>query len=175
MALTLLVLGAGLPLLDHALGGGLMVLPAGARLSVGTERDGVRPVSFSVPSAGWRLRKGRSSLGTNAALTRDDVALNLNVVVPLGTLDAGALWDGLQRIVAAGGTARLGSGPAPITTSEGLTGLTGALSGRGRIGTASVFARDTLGATVTASGRPAAYRRLAAQIEAIVRTIRIAP
>ncbi len=38
---------------------------------------------------------------------------------------------------------------------------------------ATVFAKDTLGATVTASGPPGAYRRLAADVDAIVRTVRI--
>jgi hypothetical protein len=38
---------------------------------------------------------------------------------------------------------------------------------------ATVFARRTLGATVTASGPPDSYGRLAAEVDAIVRTLRI--
>lgn len=174
VALVLLVVGRGLPLLDGALGGGGIPLRAGTVLSVGTARDGVRPVTFTVPATGWALNGGRSFLNTNARLTRDAVVFNLSVVVPLAPLDPRALWDGLARIVALNGGSRLRAEPGPITTAQGLTGLTGDLAGRGRVGTACVLTGDTLGATVTASGSPAAYRVAAVQVEAMVRTIRIA-
>ncbi|GAA1873327.1 hypothetical protein GCM10009736_46440 [Actinomadura bangladeshensis] len=173
VALVPLVLAAGLPLLDKALGSGAEPLAAGAVLSVGTERDGVRPVTFSVPSAGWVLDKADTSLASNVELSNSGVGLYVRIVVPLAPVDARRLWDGLGRIVAAGGRSRLRAGPVPITTAYGLTGLTGRLAGRERAGTAAVFARDTLGATVTASGPPGAYRALAAEVEAIVRTLRI--
>ncbi|TDD72163.1 hypothetical protein [Actinomadura rubrisoli] len=175
VALVLLVLGAGLTLLDQALGDGERPLRAGTVLSVGTERGGVRPVAFSVPSAGWALSEEGSSLGNNAKLVRDGVVFNLSVIVPLAPLNARALWDGLGRIVSVHGRVRLRTAPAAITTAQGLRGLTGSLAGRGRIGTASVVADDALGATVTAAGPPGAYRRVAAQVQAMVRTIRISP
>ncbi|MBT2209994.1 MULTISPECIES: hypothetical protein [Actinomadura] len=175
VALVLLVLGAGLPLLDAALGDGKRPIRPGTVLSVGTARDGVRPVSFAVPAAGWALDEERSALGSGAELTSDEVVFNVSVVVPLAPLDARALWDGLGRIVSVRGTTRLGAGPSAITTPHGLRGLTGRLAGAGRAGTATVFARATRGATVTAWGPPEAYLRAAAQVEAMVRTIRIAP
>ncbi|WP_242902187.1 hypothetical protein [Actinomadura terrae] len=175
VALVLLVLGAGLPLLDAALGDGERPVRPGTVLSIGTARGGQRPVSFTVVAAGWALDEDRSALGSGAELTRDEVVLDVSVVVPLSPLDASALWDGLGRIVSVRGTARLRAGPSTITTPHGLRGLTGRLAGDGGAGTATVFARDTLGATVTAWGPPEAYRRAAAQVEAMVRTIRIAP
>ncbi|WP_067462413.1 hypothetical protein [Actinomadura macra] len=175
VALVLLVLGGGLPLLDAALGSGGRPVRAGTVLSVGTERHGTRPVSFTVPAAGWRLSEERSFLSSNAFLTRDEVMFNISVVVPLAPLDARTLWDGLERIVSVGRETRLRAAPSTITTAHGLRGLTGHLNGDGRVGTATVFATDTLGATVTASGPPAAYGQAAAQVDAIVRTIRISP
>jgi hypothetical protein len=173
VALVLLVLAAGLPLLDKALGSGAKPLAPGTVLSVGTERDGVRPVTFSVPSAGWVLDRADSTLTSNVELANSGVGLYVRVVVPLAPLDARELWDGLGRIVAAGGHSRLRAEPAQITTADGLTGLTGRLAGRERAGVAAVFATATLGATVTASGPPGAYRRLAADVAAIARTVRI--
>lgn len=173
VALVLLVLGAGLPLLDTALGSGLKALAAGTVLSVGTQRDGVRPVAFAVPSPGWALDRAESSLTSNVELAKSGVGFSVSVVVPLAPLDAHKLWDGLGRIVAAGGRSHLRAQPGPITTAHGLTGLTGRLAGHERAGTATVFATDTLGATVTAAGPPGAYRSLAAEIEAMVRTITI--
>ncbi|MER7547538.1 hypothetical protein ABTW95_31465 [Spirillospora sp. NPDC127506] len=173
VALVLLVLAAGLPLLDRALGSGARPLAAGTVLSVGAERDGVRPVAFTVPSAGWALDEAQSSLTSNIELSNSGVGLYVRVVVPLAPLDARELWDGLGRIVAAGGRSRLRAQPVPITTAHGLTGLTGRLAGRERVGMATVFAAGTLGATVTASGPPGAYRRLAADVDAIVRSVRI--
>ncbi|QXJ25535.1 hypothetical protein AGRA3207_007043 [Actinomadura graeca] len=175
VACVLLVLGAGLPLLDAALGAGGRPVRPGTVLSVGTERDGTRPVSFAVPSAGWTLSEERSFLGGNAFLTRDEVAFNISVVVPLAPLDAPALWDGLAKLVTVGRDRRLGTAPATITTVHGLRGLTGHLTGDGRAGTAAVFATRRLGATVTASGPPGAYRRVAAQVDAMMRTVRISP
>lgn len=174
VALVMLVLGAGLPLLDRALGSRGKRLAAGTVVAVGSARDGARPVTFSVPSDRWVLNRAGSSLTGNAELSSGDVVFNLSVVVPLGTLDARRLWHGLGRIVAAGGHSRLRAEPVPITTPHGLTGLTGRLAGRERTGIATVFAKDTLGATVTAAGPPAAYRAVAAEVEAMVRTIRIA-
>ncbi|CNG69967.1 Uncharacterised protein [Mycobacterium tuberculosis] len=173
VALVLLVLAGGLPLVDKALGSGAEPLAAGTVLSVGAEHDGARPVTFSVPSPGWALDRADSSLASNVELSNSGVGLYVRVVVPLAPLDARQLWDGLGRIVAAGGRSRLRAQPVPITTAHGLTGLTGRLAGRERAGMATVFARDTLGATVTASGPPGAYRRLAAEVDAIVRTLRI--
>ena len=173
VALVLLVLGAGLPLLDTALGSAGKPLAAGTVLSVGARRDGVRPVTFTVPSAGWVLDPARSSLTSNVELANSGVGLSVSVVVPLAPLDARRLWTGLGRIVAAGGRSRLHAQPVPITTAHGLTGLTGRLAGRERVGMATVFARDTLGATVTASGPPGAYQRLSSEVEAMVLTITI--
>ncbi|MFA1548215.1 hypothetical protein [Actinomadura chokoriensis] len=173
VALVLLVLGAGLPLLDTALGGHGRPLAAGTVLSLGTQRDGVRPVTFSVPSPGWVLDQAHSSLASNVELANAEVGLSVSVVVPLAPLDARELWDGLGRIVAVGGRSRLHARPVPITTARGLTGLTGLLGGPERTGTATVFATRTLGATVTASGPPGAYGRLAAEVDAMVRTITI--
>jgi hypothetical protein len=172
VALVLLVLGAGLPLVDRALGSGGTALAAGTVLAVGTERAGVRPVTFTVP-AGWVLNEAESSLTNNAELSNHEVVFNLNVVVPLGSMDNRRLWDGLGRIVSMGG-ARLRTGPAAIATGHGLAGLTGTFTGHGKVGTASVFAKDTLGATVTASGPPDAYRRLAGQVRAMVLSVGIA-
>ncbi len=173
VALALLLLAAGLPLLDKALGSGGRPVAAGTVLSVGAERDGVRPVTFTVPSSGWVLDRAESSLTSDIELANAGVGLYVRVVVPLAPLDARELWDGLGRIVAAGGRSRLRAGPVPITTAHGLTGLTGRLAGRERVGMATVFARATLGATVTASGPPEAFARLAAEVDALVRTLRI--
>ena len=173
VALVLLVLAAGLPLLDAALGSGGRPLTAGTVLSVGAMRDGVRPVAFTVPSAGWVLDEARSSLASSVALSNSGVGLYVRVVVPLAPPDARSLWHGLGRIVAAGGRSRLRAQPVPVTTAQGLTGLTGRLAGRERAGTAAVFAGDVLGATVTAAGPPDAYRGLAAEVAALVRTLRI--
>ncbi|MES9544259.1 MULTISPECIES: hypothetical protein [unclassified Actinomadura] len=173
-AFVLLVLGAGLPLLDRVLGLRGQPLAPGTVVSVGTERGGVRPVTFSVTSSGWALNRGDTSLSNGAELFSGDVVFDLNVVVPLGSADARALWGGLGRIVAAGGHARLGTGPVPVTTAQGVTGLTGRLAGRERVGTATVLAKGTLGASVTATGPPHAFRKAVPQVEAMVRTIRIA-
>ncbi|MFB4307552.1 hypothetical protein [Actinomadura sp. GTD37] len=173
VALVLFVLGAGLPLIDTALGSGAKPLMAGTVLSVGTRRDGVRPVAFAVPSRGWSLDRARTSLASNIELSNAEVGFSVSIVVPLAPVDARDLWDGLGRIVAVGGRSRLHAQPVPITTAHGLTGLTGRLAGRERAGVATVFATRTLGATVTASGPPGAYRRLAAEVEAMVRTITI--
>lgn len=174
VALVLLILCAGLPLLNRALGSGGRPLPPGTVLSVGTEHDGVRPVTVTVAHAGWALDEAATSLTSSAELTSDDVVVNLNVVVPLAPLDARELWEGLGRIVAVGGHTRLGARPDPIMTAHGLTGLTGTITGRDRAGMATVFATETLGATVTAAGPPPAFHRLAAQVEAMVRTVTIA-
>ncbi|TDC67177.1 hypothetical protein E1200_15450 [Actinomadura sp. GC306] len=173
VALVLLILCGGLVLVNAALGSGGRPLAPGTVLSAGTLRDGVRPVTFVVPSAGWLLSTPDTSLTSNVKLRSGDVTVNLNVVVPLGRLDAGRLWNGLGRIVEAGGRARLGAAPAPLMTPEGLIGLTGRLTGHDRTGSASVFATATLGATMTAAGPPHAYVRLAPEIEAMMRTVRI--
>ncbi|TMR04753.1 hypothetical protein ETD83_08200 [Actinomadura soli] len=174
VALTLLVLWAGLPLLDKALGNGGRPLAPGTVVSVGTERDGVRPITLTIPHGGWALDEAETSLTGNAELTSEDVVVNLNVAVPLAPFDARELWDGLGRIVALGGRTRLGARPVPIVTAHGMTGLTGTITGRDRAGTAAVFATDTLGATVTAAGPPLAFRSLAPQVQAMVRTLTIA-
>ncbi|GAA4238023.1 hypothetical protein GCM10022254_52250 [Actinomadura meridiana] len=173
MALALLVLCAGMPLLDLALGSGRRQLAPGTIVSVGTESDGVRPVAVTVTHNGWVLNKGNSSLSGYAQLHSADVVFNLSVVIPLVPFDARELWDGLARIVAIGGRTRLGTRPRPITTAHGLSGLIGTLTGRGRTGTAAVYATDTLGATVTAAGPPVAFQNVAAQVEAMVRTVTI--
>jgi hypothetical protein len=173
VVLVLLILGAGLPLVDKALGSGGGALAAGTVLAVGSEHAGVRPVTFTVPSAGWVRDDAESSLTSNARLSRHDVVFNLNVVVPLGSLDNEKLWHGMSRIVAMGG-GRLRGAPRGVATAHGLDGLTGALTGNGRVGTASVFAKDDLGATVTATGLPDAYRSLADQVRAMVLSIEIA-
>ncbi|MEU8799841.1 hypothetical protein [Spirillospora sp. NPDC048819] len=173
VALVLLILCGGLPLLNGALGIGGAPLAPGTVLSAGTERDGARPVTLVVPSAGWMLSKGDTSLTSSVELFSGDVVVNLNVVVPLGPMDARRLWDGLGRIVAVGGQTRLGVRPAPIMTAHGLTGLTGRLMGRDRAGMAAVFATDTLGATVTAAGPPRAFRKVAAEAEAMAQSVRI--
>ncbi|MFI0371767.1 hypothetical protein ACH35V_28205 [Actinomadura sp. 1N219] len=174
VALTLLVLCAGLPLLNKALGSGGKPLAPGTVLSVGTVRDGARPITLTVPHAGWALDQAETSLTGNAELTSEDVVVNLNVVVPLAPFDARDLWDGLGRILAVGGRAQLGPRPVPIVTAHGLTGLTGTITGRERTGTAAVFATDTLGATVTAAGPPLAFRSVAPEVHAMVRTLTIA-
>ncbi|MFV2179507.1 hypothetical protein ACFHW2_37855 [Actinomadura sp. LOL_016] len=173
-AAVLAVLGGGLPLLDSALGRGGRPLAAGAVVAVGTERGGVRPVRMAVPSARWVLSAERSSLATNAALLSGEVVVNVGAVLPLGAADARDLWHGLGRIVAAGGPARLHADPAAFTTAEGLTGLTGRLTAPGRVGLAGVFTTGALAARVTATGPPAAFRELAGEIEAMVRSLTIA-
>ncbi|WP_160573845.1 hypothetical protein [Actinomadura physcomitrii] len=174
VVLVLLVLGLVLPLVDKALGSGGTALAAGTIIAVGTERAGVRPVTFTVPAAGWVLDEARSSLTSNAKVSRDEVMVNLNVVVPLGPLDNRGLWDGFGRIVAMGG-ARLRGGPSAVTTRHGMAGLTGGLAGNGKVGSATVFTRDDLGAAVTASGPPDAYRTLAGQVRAMVLSVEISP
>ncbi|MDL4820497.1 hypothetical protein [Actinomadura opuntiae] len=174
VVLVLLVLGGGLPLVDKALGSGGSALAAGTVVAVGTERAGVRPVTFTVPAAGWALEAADSSLTSNAELSNDEVVFNLNAVVPLGSLNNTRLWKGLGRIASMGG-AQLSGSPQAVTTGHGLAGLTGALAGHGKVGTASVFAKDDLGATVTAAGPPDAYRRLAAQVRAMVVSVEISP
>ncbi|MBD2899843.1 hypothetical protein amrb99_88400 [Actinomadura sp. RB99] len=174
VVLVLLILGLVLPLVDKALGSGGTALAAGTVIAVGTERAGVRPVTFTVPAAGWALDEARSSLTNNAEVTRGEVRVDLNLVVPLGSLDNRRLWDGLGRIIAMGG-AQLRGGPSAVTTRHGMPGLTGALAGHGKIGSATVFTRDDLGATVTASGPPDAYGRLAGEVRAIVLSVEISP
>ncbi|MBE1535433.1 hypothetical protein [Actinomadura algeriensis] len=173
-AAVLAVLGGGLPLLDSALGRGGRPLAPGAIVAVGTERGGDRPVRVAAPSARWVLSAERSSLATNAALLSGDVVVNVAAVLPLGTSDARDLWHGLGRIVAAGGGTRLHADPAAFTTAGGLTGLTGRLTAPGRVGMAGVFTTGAVGATVTAAGPPDAFRALAGEIEAIVRSLTIA-
>lgn len=173
VALVLLVLCGGLPLVNTALGSGGRPLEPGTVLSAGTPKGGVRPVTFVIPAAGWMLSTAETSLTGNVKVFSGDVAVNLNVVVPLGPLDARRLWNGLGRIVEAGGQHRLGAAPAPIPTPDGLSGLSGTISGRDRAGTAAVFATATLGATLTAAGPPRAYAEAAADVEAMVRTVRI--
>ncbi|WP_169809200.1 hypothetical protein [Actinomadura chibensis] len=174
VALALLVLCSALPLLDRALGSGGQRLAPGTVVSIGTERDGVRPVTVTVLRAGWVLSAADTSLTSNVKLLSDDVVFNLSVVVPLSSLNARKLWDGLGRIVAAGGRARLATGPAPVVTAHGMTGLTGRIVGRDRAGVAAVFATETLGATVTAAGPPPAFRAAAAEVEAMARTVTVA-
>ncbi len=82
VALALLVLAAGLPLLDKALGSGAKPLAPGTVLSVGAKRDGVRPVTFTVPSAGWVLDQADSSLTSNVELANSGVGLYVRVVGP---------------------------------------------------------------------------------------------
>ncbi|WP_165966261.1 hypothetical protein [Actinomadura sp. 7K534] len=173
VALVLLILCGGLALVNAALGSGGRPMGPGTVLSAGTPRDGMRPVTFVVPTGDWLLSPADTTLTSNIKLLSGDVTVNLNVVVPLGRLDARRLWDGLGRIVEAGGQTRLGAGPAPLMTADGLTGLTGSITGRDRTGTAAVFATATLGATMTAAGPPHAYVRLAPEIEAMMRTVRI--
>ncbi|MBO2457823.1 hypothetical protein [Actinomadura violacea] len=175
MVLVLLILGLMLPLVDKALGSSGTAIAAGTVIAVGTERaGGVRPVTFTVPAAGWVLDEARSSLTNNAELSRDEVVFNLNVVIPLGSLDDRRLWNGFGRIVSMGG-GELRGGPEPITTAHGMDGLTGPLAGHGKIGSGTVFARDDLGAEITASGPPEAYRRLAGQVRAMVLSVEFAP
>ncbi|MFI0406869.1 hypothetical protein [Actinomadura sp. 3N508] len=174
VALTLLSLSAGLPLLNTVLGSGGRPLAPGTVVSVGTDRGGVRPITLTVSHAGWALDAGATSLTGYAELISEDVVVNLSVAVPLAPFDARELWDGLGRIVALGGRAQLGTRPVPIRTKHGMTGLTGAITGRDRAGTAAVFATDTLGATVTAAGPPLAFRNVAPEVHAMVRTLTIA-
>jgi hypothetical protein len=173
VALALLLLCAGLPLLDLALGSGRRPLAPGTVVSVGAESGGVRPVAVTVKHGGWVLDEANSSLSGNAQLHSADVVFNLSVVIPIVPFDARELWDGLARIVAIGGRSRLGTRPEPIRTADGLTGLTGTMTGKGRTGTAAVYATDTLGATVTAAGPPRSFRSVASQVAAMVRTVTI--
>lgn len=174
VALVLLVVGGGVPALDRAMGGGFLPLAPGTALAVGAARDGVRPVTFRVPAAGWALSVARSSLASNVELVRGEVVFDLSVVVPLTSADARSLWRGLERIVSMHGQARLPAEPSEIRTVPGVTGLTGRFAGPDRVGTACVLTTRSLGAAVTASGPPAAYRSAAAEVEAMMRTIRIA-
>lgn len=174
VAAVLAVLGGGLPLLDTALGRGGRPLAAGAIVAVGTARDGVRPVRVAVPSGRWVLSAERSSLSSNAALLSGDVVVNVGAVLPLGPVDARDLWHGLGRIVWAGGAARLHARPVSVTTADGLTGVLGRLSAPGRVGLAAAFTTGTVGATVTAAGPPGAFRELAGEVEAMVRSLTIA-
>ncbi|MFC4051651.1 hypothetical protein ACFOY4_18315 [Actinomadura syzygii] len=173
VALALLVLCSVLPLLNRALGSGGRRLAPGTIVSIGTEQNGVRPVTVTVLRAGWVLSEADTSLTSNAKLLSDDIVFNLSVVVPLSSLDAQKLWGGLGRIVAAGGRARLATAPAPVVTAHGMTGLTGRIIGRDRVGVAAVFATDTLGATVTAAGPPRVFGAAAAEIEAMARTVTV--
>ncbi|WP_158581457.1 hypothetical protein [Actinomadura spongiicola] len=174
VALTLSVLCAGLPLLNEVLGDGARPLAPGTVVSIGAERDGARPVTITVRHDGWFLDEEDSLLSGYAQLTRADVVFNLSVVVPLAPFDARDMWQGLGRLVAMGGHMRLGARPEPIETTGGLTGLTGTIIGPDRVGTATVYATDTLGATVTAAGPPPSFRSVAAQVQAMARTVTIA-
>lgn len=173
VALVLLILCGGLSLVNSALGGGGRPLAPGTVLSAGAERDGVRPVTFAVPSAGWTLSTADTSLSSNVRLFNGDVTVNLSVVVPLGRLDARTMWEGLGRLVGAGGRTRLGEAPAAVRTAHGLGGLAGPITGPERAGVAAVFATSWLGAALTAAGPPGAYARVAPEVEAMVRTVMI--
>ncbi|WP_030144761.1 hypothetical protein [Spirillospora albida] len=174
VALVLLLVGGGVPALDRALGGEHLPLAPGTALAAGAARDGMRPVTLRVPAAGWTLNVARSSLGSGIELVRGEVVFDLSVVVPLRSADARSLWRGLERIESMHGQARLPAEPSEIRTATGMTGLTGRFAAPDRVGIACVLATRWLGAAVTASGPPAAYRRLASEVEAMVRTIRIA-
>jgi hypothetical protein len=165
------MLGVGLPLIDSAVQDTEMPLPPGSVIRVGAAHpDNKRPVNLTVP-AGWVVDAKNTDLSTKVTLRNGPTRFSLTVVTPQHATPK-QLWAGLDKIAILTGGPRAATRPVPVTTAQGVTGLSGPLAGPGKIGIASVFARPALGTDVTATGPPEDFPNKADQVRGMVRSIR---
>lgn len=174
---VLAAFGLGLPLIDSAIAGN-QSLPPGTVLQVGQANGrGVRQVSFKA-APGWVLRRGGSDLSTSVSLSKGPTVFAVSVVSLPPDPKTGRyptlpqLWKGLGKLVPLEWNAQLRTDTIPVTTRQGVPGLTGGLTGAGHIGTASVFAVEDEGAEAVAAGPPADFSDEIDQVRAMVRSIR---
>ncbi|WP_066366751.1 hypothetical protein [Herbidospora mongoliensis] len=172
----LLILGflaIGLPLANAGLVDEAVPLKPGTVIQVGEELDnGSRPISMLVP-AGWSLDEGASSLSESVSL------VNGGATVQLGVIDAESatpqqLWTGQHLIFKAQGVPIVAESPTPITTSQGVPGLSGMITVKDRIGTQTVFAAPDQGASVLVAGDPAAIAAHSDDIRQMIASIQFA-
>lgn len=173
---VLMAFGVGLPLIDGAIAGD-QSLPQGTVLQVGqADRRGVRQVSFKA-APGWVLRREGSDLSINVVLSKGRTVFAVSVVALTPDPHTGKypkpaqLWKGLGRLVPLQWNARLRPRTVRITTRQGVSGLTGGLTGAGRIGAASVFAIGDQGAEAVGAGPPADFSGEIDEVRAMVRSI----
>ncbi|WP_285620576.1 hypothetical protein [Actinoallomurus iriomotensis] len=166
----LVVLCAGLPMIDSAVRDSEISVPPGSVMQVGAAHPGdKRPVALTVP-AGWAVDARDTDLFSRITLRSGPTRFSVSVVTPRQATPR-QLWDGRDKIAVLTGGPRAATRPVPATTDQGVTGLAGELAGRGQIGIASVFARPTLGTDVTATGPPEDFRHKADQVRGMVRSI----
>lgn len=167
----LAALGVGLPMIDSAIQSPEPPLPPGSVIHAGTAHpDNKRPVNLTVP-AGWTVDAPNTDLSTKITLRNGPTRFSMSVVTPRHATPE-QLWDGLAKIAVLTDGPRAAARPVPVTTAQGVTGLSGPLASPGKIGIASVFARPTLGTNVTATGPPEDFRNKADQVRGMVRSIR---
>jgi hypothetical protein len=166
-------MGVGIPLIDrNVVPGGTEPLRPGSVVKLGAA------VWLTVP-AGWSVDTGGSDLSANVVtLTSGPTSVSVSVVTPPPLRQWHAtprqLWDGLGKLQAVRHGPRPCTRPAPVTTAQGVAGLSGGLADRRWIGIATVLARPTLGVDVIATGPPADFRNKADQVRGMVRDIRFA-
>lgn len=173
---VLMAFGVGLPLIDGAIAGD-QSLPPGTVLQVGqADRRGVRQVSFKA-APGWVLRKEASDLSINVTVSKGATVFAVSVVALTPDPRTGKypkpnqLWKGLGRLVPLQWNAQLRPETVRITTHQGVSGLTGGLTGAGHIGSASVFAIGDQGAEAVSAGPPADFSDEIDQVRSMVRSI----
>jgi len=129
------LLTAGWPLLNSAVSDNLP-LPRGAALRIGP--GGPNSAVIRV-GPGWSLRPAESNSARGYSLRRGTATVSIAYVSLAERSQAPLLWNGLRTILRIRSPGlRLGS-PRAVTTRQGRSGLTGALTSRGTAGAATIF------------------------------------
>jgi hypothetical protein len=129
------VLTAGWPVLNSAVSDNLP-LAGGTAIRIGP--GGPNSAAVRV-GRGWSLRPAESNPARGYSLRRGAAAVSIAYVRLASRSQAPRLWDGLRAILRIRDPGlRLGA-PSAITSRQGRTGLTGALTSRGAAGAATIF------------------------------------
>jgi hypothetical protein len=130
------VLTAGWPLVSSAVHNAGPVA-AGTRLTVGASQPNV--ARFTV-GPGWSMLRAGSDPRQGYLLRRGPVRVSISYVALVGSSQAAQLWAGLHTILRLSHPGVALSRPRPLLTAQGRRGLTGVVSGRGVLGTATIVA-----------------------------------
>ncbi|GAB1819990.1 hypothetical protein [Herbidospora sp. RD11066] len=172
----LLILGflaIGLPLANAGIVDDAVPLKPGTVIEVGEEFDtGSRPVSMLVP-AGWSLDEGSTSLSQSVTLVSGGATLQLGVI-DVESATPQQLWTGQRLIFKAQGVPIVTESPTPITTAQGVPGLTGMITMDDHIGTQAVFAAPDQGASVLVAGDAASLATHSDDITQMISSIQFA-
>jgi len=147
---VMILVTAGWPLVSRLLADDQRLAP-GTLLKLGPGRDAA---SLRVPNAGWSLSRSNSDPNRAYVLSHRGRGAGRSLKLTASFVDVGdpadvpLLWSGLRKLVAVSDAAgRLGP-PRPVRGADGTAGSTGALTSRGRSGTATVWVAADGGSAV---------------------------